>query len=132
MRIPVSILSVLCLAAGSAAVPSESSARKHEVRPDTLASKPVVVGKTFTFPSKICGKDRTVMVSLPAGYETGGRRYPVFVVVDGQWNFNLAQHLKAIHSHAVGGFNHGRVNASQTGIGVDQYRRERQHRQRNQ
>ncbi len=57
---------------------------------DSVKSQPFVIGQQFTLHSKVCGNDRTVYISTPPGYGTQpGRRYPVFVVVDGQWNFSL-------------------------------------------
>jgi predicted alpha/beta superfamily hydrolase len=58
---------------------------------DSLKSQPVVIGQQFTLHSKACGNDRTVMISLPSDYEANpGRRYPVFIAVDGQWLFDLS------------------------------------------
>ncbi len=79
--IPVWVMAA-CLSAGT-------SARAGQAPADTLKSSPVIIGQQYTLRSKACGNDRTVYISLPAGYETeSNRRYPVFVAVDGQWNFN--------------------------------------------
>ena len=80
--IPVWVMAA-CLSAGT-------SARAGQAPADTLKSSPVISGQQFTLHSKACGNDRTVYISTPPGYGTQpGRRYPVFVVVDGQWNFGL-------------------------------------------
>jgi predicted alpha/beta superfamily hydrolase len=74
----------MCLSSGI-------QARAGQAPADSLKTQPVTIGQQFTMRSKACGNDRTFMVSLPAGYaENAKKRYPVFVVVDGQWNFDLS------------------------------------------
>lgn len=85
------IVLLLTLATACAASPSSASAPASGPKPDPVKSKPVVIGQEFKIHSKACGNDRTVYISTPPGYGTQpGRRYPVFVVVDGQWNFDLS------------------------------------------
>jgi predicted alpha/beta superfamily hydrolase len=73
-----------CLSAGT-------TARAGQAPVDTLKSQPVIIGQQYTIHSKACGNDRTVMVSLPSGYdENKTRRYPVLIAVDGQWLFDLS------------------------------------------
>ncbi|MDM7927004.1 MAG: alpha/beta hydrolase-fold protein [bacterium] len=88
MKNRIRILPVRVMAAFlSAGMP----ARAGQAPADTLKSQPVVIGRQFTLHSKACGNDRTIYISTPPGYGTQpGRRYPVFVVVDGQWNFDLS------------------------------------------
>ncbi|MBN2202545.1 chitobiase/beta-hexosaminidase C-terminal domain-containing protein [bacterium] len=79
------LLCTLALAGAQARVSMAAAGSK----PETMKTEPVVIGRQFTIHSKACGNDRTVMISLPPDYEANpGRRYPVIVAVDGQWNFN--------------------------------------------
>jgi predicted alpha/beta superfamily hydrolase len=86
----IRILSVPVMAIGLILPQAVFSGQKQKVNSDTTGTKAYSVGNSFKFHSKVCGKDRTVMVGLPAEYAESRKRYPVFMVVDGQWNFNLA------------------------------------------
>ena len=57
--------------------------------------KPIALGESFTVHSGVLNEDRTVMVAVPNGYEASTNRYPVFYLVDAQWNFGLT--ASAIH-----------------------------------
>lgn len=84
------MLSIMTMAAGIILFQTGFCGQKQKVKSDTSGTKVFGVGTSFQFHSKVCGKDRTVMVGLPAGYAESRKRYPVFMVVDGQWNFNLS------------------------------------------
>ena len=45
----------------------------------------------LTIQSSILGEERRVYVQVPEGYSHAGVRYPVLVVVDGEWLFDLAR-----------------------------------------
>ena len=45
---------------------------------------------TLTIQSSILGEERRIYVQLPEGYDHTRARYPVLVVVDGEWLFDLA------------------------------------------
>lgn len=46
--------------------------------------EPLVIGRTYTIPSKVLGMDRRITVRLPAGYDAEPeRRFPVVYVIDG-------------------------------------------------
>lgn len=53
-------------------------------------TKTVTTGFSFKFHSDILNEDRIVMVSLPEGYDTSMKKYPVLYMLDAQWNFNHA------------------------------------------
>jgi predicted alpha/beta superfamily hydrolase len=86
----IRILSVPVMSLGLILPQAVFSGQKQNVKSDTSGTKPYSVGNVFKFHSKVCGKDRTVMVGLPAEYAESRKQYPVFMVVDAQWNFNLA------------------------------------------
>jgi uncharacterized protein len=52
------------------------------------ASAPISAGERLTFPSKVLGEERTVLVSLPQSYAHSVRRYPVLYLTDAQWHFD--------------------------------------------
>jgi predicted alpha/beta superfamily hydrolase len=47
--------------------------------------------QTLTFSSQILGETRRVYVQLPEGYARSRNSYPVLVVLDGEWLFELAR-----------------------------------------
>jgi uncharacterized protein len=54
--------------------------------PSALAQKngdDVSIGKYHIMPSKVLGEERTVLIHLPAGYETSTDKYPVLYVLGG-------------------------------------------------
>ena len=46
---------------------------------------------TLTIQSQVLGQERRVYVQLPEGYERTETRYPVVVVLDGEWLFELVR-----------------------------------------
>jgi predicted alpha/beta superfamily hydrolase len=48
-------------------------------------------GHILTLESEILGETRRVYVQLPGGYGASPARYPVLVVLDGEWLYELAQ-----------------------------------------
>jgi predicted alpha/beta superfamily hydrolase len=44
----------------------------------------------LTLRSDVLGEERTLLVRLPQGYDSGAARYPVLFVLDAEWHFNLA------------------------------------------
>lgn len=55
------------------------------------ADGPVTLGTTYSLQSEALGEPRRVFVSLPAGYESSTRRYPVVYLLDAQ-AFPLVQY----------------------------------------
>lgn len=57
---------------------------------DKIITEPVTVntGFSFQFHSVLLNEDRTIMISLPEGYDVNTKKYPVLYMVDGQWGFN--------------------------------------------
>jgi hypothetical protein len=51
---------------------------------------PLTIGRTVKLHSAALGEDRTVLVTTPAGYEQGARKYPVVYVLDGETNHLLS------------------------------------------
>jgi predicted alpha/beta superfamily hydrolase len=57
-------------------------------------------GHTLTLDSEILGETRRVYVQLPGGYEGSPAYYPVLVVLDGEWLYELAQsHVKFLSEY---------------------------------
>jgi len=55
------------------------------------AGTPLEIGRTFQIQSRVLGEQRTIDVSLPAGYATDTtQRYPVLVVLDGEFEHQIA------------------------------------------
>ncbi|MFH0735850.1 MAG: alpha/beta hydrolase-fold protein [bacterium] len=54
-----------------------------------ISTQPINIGFSFKLHSNILNEERTIMVALPDGYNSTDKNYPVFYLVDGQWNFNL-------------------------------------------
>ncbi len=46
---------------------------------------------TISLESEILGEERRIYIQLPDGYEHSDHRYPVLVVLDGEWLFELAR-----------------------------------------
>lgn len=58
-----------------------------EASKDTLT---VTTGFSLKFHSDILNEDRVIMISLPEGYYSSTKKYPVLYLLDAQWNFNHA------------------------------------------
>lgn len=57
---------------------------------------------SLTIPSAVLGEERRVYVQLPEGYESSRTRYPVLVVLDGEWLFELARaHVRFASEYEV-------------------------------
>ncbi len=56
----------------------------------------------MTVASELLGETRRVYVQLPEGYESSETRYPVLVVLDGEWLFELARaHVRFFSKYDV-------------------------------
>jgi len=57
---------------------------------DQIKTEPVTVNTGFSFKlhSTVLNEDRTIMISLPDGYDGNTKKYPVLYMLDGQWGFN--------------------------------------------
>lgn len=58
-----------------------------DLKPDTIK---VTTGYSMKFHSAILNEDRTIMISVPEGYATSNKKYPVVYILDAQWSFNHA------------------------------------------
>ncbi|MDD5220397.1 MAG: alpha/beta hydrolase-fold protein, partial [Candidatus Bipolaricaulis sp.] len=45
----------------------------------------------LTMASEVLGEERRIYLQLPVGYDGCEQRYPVLVVLDGEWLFELAR-----------------------------------------
>lgn len=71
----------------TSAFASAQSPTIADLKPDTIK---LTTGYSMKFHSAILNEDRTIMVSVPEGYETSNKKYPVVYILDAQWNFNHA------------------------------------------
>jgi hypothetical protein len=60
--------------------------------PVLRAGTPLVLGERIALPSKVMCEERTLLVSVPASYGPGARRYPVLYLTDGEAQF---EHTRA-------------------------------------
>jgi len=61
--------------------------------------------QTLTVRSEILGQDRRIYVQLPSDYDRTNRAYPMLVVLDGEWLFDLARsHVRFYSEHQAMGF----------------------------
>jgi predicted alpha/beta superfamily hydrolase len=64
------------------------------------AGEPIVIGESHTIDSRRLGEERTVLVSVPAGYERSSAHYPVLYVLDGESQFHHTTGTVAFLSRA--------------------------------
>ncbi|MFH1197095.1 MAG: alpha/beta hydrolase-fold protein [bacterium] len=88
MRAFLFAMCVLAISVVSAQVIEVADANITSI--EQIKTEPVNVGYSFKFHSEILNEDRTIMVSLPAEYNTSTKNYPVLYITDGQWNFVLS------------------------------------------
>jgi hypothetical protein len=62
-----------------------------------------VLGATRTVESKVLGRAMTVRVHLPAGYEKGKERYPVFLLVGSEYEIRAATAVTTLEALADAG-----------------------------
>jgi predicted alpha/beta superfamily hydrolase len=69
---------------------------------DQIKTEPINFGYSFKLHSNVLHDDRTIMVALPDDYEKSTKRYPVFYMVDAQWNFKgTTQTIQALSNNNV-------------------------------
>lgn len=56
---------------------------------------PVVIGEVVSFQSKILNESRSLLISKPAGYDSGTERYPVLYLLDGEALFHYTSGMVA-------------------------------------
>lgn len=54
---------------------------------------------TLIFHSKVLNENRKIYVQLPEGYERSNMKYPVLMVMDGEWLFHLANAHQRYYSY---------------------------------
>jgi len=61
--------------------------------------------QTLTIRSEILRQDRRIYLQLPSDYDRSSRAYPMLVVLDGEWLFDLARsHVRFYSEHQAMGF----------------------------
>jgi len=72
---------------------------------DKIKTEPLSVntGFSFKFHSTLLNEDRTIMISLPDGYDGNKGKYPVIYLLDGQWGFNPASQAMGWLSYSYEG-----------------------------
>lgn len=50
---------------------------------ETQSPQPIVIGQSYSLPSKILGQTRRINVYVPPGYDKNNQRYPVVYLLDG-------------------------------------------------
>jgi predicted alpha/beta superfamily hydrolase len=69
---------------------------------DQIKIEPINTGYSFKLHSKVLHDERTIMVALPDDYEKSTKRYPVFYMVDAQWNFKqTTQAIQTLSNNGV-------------------------------
>lgn len=59
-----------------------------------LAQEPALrIGELIHLQSKVLGEDRAIAIHLPKDYAASNEKYPVFYVLDGEWNFHYTSAL---------------------------------------
>jgi predicted alpha/beta superfamily hydrolase len=53
-------------------------------------SRPIAIGERFQMRSAAIGETRSYFVHRPASYDFSSARYPLLVVLDGEWDFQVA------------------------------------------
>lgn len=83
-RTVVTLAILLALATPALASDMPSSASTTQV------ARQACTIRELTITSKILDEERTLLVRLPRGYETGTERFPVLYVLDADWHFDIA------------------------------------------
>lgn len=78
-------------------------------------------GKHYEIESKIQNEKRSILVSLPKGYEVTDSKYPVLFVLNASWEMNFIKNASAIHYLYGSGIN---PNMIVVGICDTAYRRD--------
>jgi enterochelin esterase-like enzyme len=65
-----------------------SSGLRVSAQPVTVG-EPILVGQRFQLRSQSMGETRSYQVHRPRDYDISASRYPVLIVLDGEWNFQL-------------------------------------------
>lgn len=56
--------------------------------PEQQAGEPVTIGYRYQIESKVLKETRRYVVHKPWGYDFSDQRYPVVILLDGEWNFD--------------------------------------------
>ncbi len=100
---PAAVLVVLCAALTAACSRPPGAGRSEATTGAGIEAAEVTNGvpnspRTVLLHSRILGEQRRLYVRLPEGYDGSELRYPVLVVLDGDWLFGLAQASAAFYS----------------------------------
>jgi predicted alpha/beta superfamily hydrolase len=56
--------------------------------PEQPTGEPVTIGHRYQIESKVLSETRSYLVHKPSGYDFSEQRYPVVILLDGEWNFH--------------------------------------------
>jgi enterochelin esterase-like enzyme len=87
MRTFVCAIWILTVSLVSAQVSSIDSSKERMTTVGQMKVEPINIGYSFKLHSNVLREERTIMIALPDDYEKSTKRYPVFYMVDAQWNF---------------------------------------------
>ncbi len=86
----------------SAQISPTDSAKEPVTTVDQMKVERINIGYSFKLHSRVLHDERTIMVALPDDYEKSTKRYPVFYMVDAQWNFKqTTQTIQTLSSNGV-------------------------------
>jgi predicted alpha/beta superfamily hydrolase len=90
MKILLCTVWILTVTSLSGQVKSNGASKENTITIDQINTEPINVntGFSFKFHSAVLNEDRTIMISLPDGYNVNTKKYHILYMVDGQWNFN--------------------------------------------
>lgn len=92
----------ICALNISAQIPPTDSSKERVNTLIQMKMEPVNIGYSFKLHSSILHDERTIMVALPDDYEKSTKRYPVFYMVDAQWNFKqTSQTIQTLSGNGV-------------------------------
>jgi hypothetical protein len=78
------LAAILTAFAGAAACGGSAGAiAAPQAEPVPESGRPIVIGRSFTLPSKLLKDDRRINVYLPEHYDEPGRTFPVLFLLDG-------------------------------------------------
>jgi predicted alpha/beta superfamily hydrolase len=102
MKTSLCVMWMLTVTLATGQVKSKETLKENIPTLDQIKTEPINFGYSFKIHSKVLHDDRTIMVALPDDYEKSAKRYPVFYMVDAQWNFKgTSQTIQALSNNNV-------------------------------
>ena len=80
---------LVCVALVAAFLLTPAASRSQEAPGSSVldSATPLIIGHTLTLHSSVLDEDRTLLIYLPANYQTPGQPLPVIYLLDGRGNF---------------------------------------------